>query len=462
MANHFDAKKLVLGGLLNEADTLSKKVISSYNPSALYKVNLEKMKAHGATYLEACAQFLGFVVRDNDKKLYQNQTILCDRMILKIESLFDIICDECDTTYRNEVSDEPLIVCRLCMQGCHNCDGMKEKTNAMKDLIDKNLLPPGGAWLCHACLEKNDLSLLPQKSQKAPTSSADPSAPTLEVIEEETTVEKEGERESPRRGRSDPSSQQPQTDENCDHMENICRDYVARKCPHGLTGKRVIDGKKCQFNHPPRCRRYCGFGEDKKLGCRRGKECKYYHPRLCRQSEISRSCMNRDCSFVHLKRTKRLPKLSNKPVMPTNLQNAPKQHEQPNKDPWPPLSQFSRVNSMASLSTPYPPTIENPAAKNRKIRNNSQSEKDYSFLEKLLENLKDGILSQMDSKIADLRDQMPSMIQESVLWNQQAPRSRHPSGTLPFPVPVQPPFQTQMTLAPQAAYTIPSYPGSCY
>ena len=93
MSNTFDAKKLVIGGLINEADALTQRVLKSYNPSALYKVNLEKMKAHNAAYLESCAQFLGFTVRDNDQKLYQNQTILCDRMILKIESLFDIHCD---------------------------------------------------------------------------------------------------------------------------------------------------------------------------------------------------------------------------------------------------------------------------------------------------------------------------------------------------------------------------------
>ena len=412
MANPFDAKKLVLGGLINGTDALTQKVLKSYNPSALYQVNLEKMKAHNAAYLESCAQFLGFTVRDNDQKLYQNQTILCDRMILRIEALFDIHCEDCESTYRNELADEPLLVCRLCMQGSHSCEGMRNKAAAFQDLKTQNLLPPGGAWLCHECSKKNNLSLFSSKTQQSSINSDEPSAPPLDAIEEEPSTEEDGERVSPRRNRNDSSteSQQSETQQQ-NHMHEICRDYIARKCPHGLTGKREINGRKCPFNHPPRCRRYCGYGEDKRLGCRRGTECKYFHPKLCRQSEISRSCMNGDCRFVHLKGTKRSPRDQSRSERTSTTQNAPRQN--PNKDPWPPLSQYSRVDSMASLTTPYPPTIDNPGAKNRKPRYNSQSERDNSaFLEKLLENLKDGIVNQMDSKIASLRDQIPSMIQE--------------------------------------------------
>lgn len=462
MSNPFEAKKLVLGGLLNEADALSKKVISSYNPSALYKVNLEKMKAHGAAYLESCAQYLGFIVRDNDKKLYQNQTILCDRMILKIESLFDIHCDECDSSYRNELTDDPPLVCQLCMQGCHSCDGMKQKAQALQELKDTNLLPPGGSWLCHACLKKNDLSLFTKP--KTASLNAEPSAPPLDVIEEE--VDEDGERVSPRRGRHDSDSvnQEAHPDDQ-EQPQNICSDYMQRKCPHGLTGKRLIDGKKCAFKHPPRCRRYCGFGEDKKLGCRRGKECKYLHPKLCRQSEISRTCMNRECSFVHLKKTKRPPKHPDVPERSHHQQNATERNRK--KDPWPAPARFSRassMNSMASLSTPYPPTVENPAGRSRKQRNNSQSDRDTAFLEKLLENLKDGIIDQMDTKMAELRDQIPSMVQESIMWNQQIPRSRQASGAGPQQVPIQTqvPFQTQMVIPHQTPFTMPTFPGSCF
>ena len=101
MADNTD-KKAVIGELLNTADENSKKVIASYSFSARYKANLAALKSYNAPILETCASYLGFKPRCQDnKKLYKNFTVLCDRIILKIESLFDIHLDECDTLYRN-------------------------------------------------------------------------------------------------------------------------------------------------------------------------------------------------------------------------------------------------------------------------------------------------------------------------------------------------------------------------
>ena len=96
-------------------------MLSSYNFAVSYKVNLDNMQKNNATLLEACATYLGFTVRENEKKLYKNQQVLCDKMILKIETLFDIDCALCKETYCNELTDEPLLKCRLCLQGSHNC-----------------------------------------------------------------------------------------------------------------------------------------------------------------------------------------------------------------------------------------------------------------------------------------------------------------------------------------------------
>ena len=92
--------KSVIGGLLNTADALTKKVISAYNPAVLYKTNLLNIKRHDAAHLEAAATYLGLTVRDDeDKKLYKNQEILSDRIILSIEALFETTCTECDEVY---------------------------------------------------------------------------------------------------------------------------------------------------------------------------------------------------------------------------------------------------------------------------------------------------------------------------------------------------------------------------
>ena len=81
--------RAVIGGLLNTCGPLCKKVIAAYSPSATYKANRANIKKFDANHLEDTAKFLKFKVRDeNDKKLYKNLTVLSDRIILKIESLF--------------------------------------------------------------------------------------------------------------------------------------------------------------------------------------------------------------------------------------------------------------------------------------------------------------------------------------------------------------------------------------
>ena len=107
-----DKKSLALGELLNrpEADSLAKKVIGAYKPNVMHSTNVANIKACKAAAVESCAKLLGFNVRDNDdKKLYKNLEILSDRVILKIESLFEILCDECHEEYQNTLEDDPVV-----------------------------------------------------------------------------------------------------------------------------------------------------------------------------------------------------------------------------------------------------------------------------------------------------------------------------------------------------------------
>ena len=447
-----DTKMLVLGGLMNKADPASKKVISTYSFAVSYKTNLEKMKAHGATELEACAKYLGFVVRDqDDKKLYQNKAILCDRMILKIESLFDILCDECNKEYRNQLEDVPLLKCRLCLQGSHNCDEMTAKAKALNELSEKGLLPSGSRWLCHECDKKNENDLKPPNNKvKKNATSGNTSEGQLEQIPEEGEQngedgydegDDENDRDSPRRNRENGKISEKSTKQG-----TICKDYTMRRCPHGLTGKRVHNGKVCPYKHPRRCRYFSSFGNDKKRGCKRGKDCNFFHPKLCRNSVTTRTCLNEECTFHHLKGTARktVAQANGSKTIPQGRPPIPPQSQfrlRPktqdfniHRENWPSLGQdLEKMGSLNSINTAYPPTIDNPRARPQRLRKESTSEKELAFLEKLLENMKDGILSQMDSKMAELREQIPALIQQEA-------RSRQPSG--------QGPPSTQMMLPP--------------
>ena len=235
-------------------------MLSSYSFAVTYKVNLDNMLKNNATLLEACATYLGFTVRENEteKKLYKNQRVLCDKMILKIETLFDIDCAMC-----KELTDEPLLKCRLCLQGSHNCEAMIEKAKALNQLIQDGTLPPGTSWQCFGCDKKNDTSLQQVLTSK-PTSSAEAA---LHPIKEEGEAEVE-------KNEDDANDRESPSLNSGDEVDVIYLDYakafdkvdhnilLAKAKRYGITGKTlqwlaeflknrlqtvVVEGEKSSF-----------------------------------------------------------------------------------------------------------------------------------------------------------------------------------------------------------------------
>ena len=84
----------------------------------------------------------------------------------------------------------------------------------------------------------------------------------------------------------------------------ICSKYKQEKCLHCIRGNKSVNGKECEFDHPKRCFKYCSFGATKD-GCKSGANCEYFRPTICKHSLSRRVCTNKDCTFVHLKGTKR-------------------------------------------------------------------------------------------------------------------------------------------------------------
>ena len=86
---------------------------------------------------------------------------------------------------------------------------------------------------------------------------------------------------------------------------NICQKYKSGKCPHGVRGNKLVNGSKCEKEHPKRCFKYCRYGDKHRHGCKEESSCEYFHPSLCKFSVQKRICTNKDCTFVHLKGTRR-------------------------------------------------------------------------------------------------------------------------------------------------------------
>ena len=105
----------------------------------------------------------------------------------------------------------------------------------------------------------------------------------------------------------------------------ICHLYKQGKCPHGKSGNRMINGQRCNFQHPRKCIKYCRFGSDKYQGCIG--TCEFFHPILCRNSVRYRQCYSYNCTFAHLAGTERYERHFSLPNQHSNNKSQSNQHE---------------------------------------------------------------------------------------------------------------------------------------
>ena len=110
----------------------------------------------------------------------------------------------------------------------------------------------------------------------------------------------------------------------------ICSKLKQGKCPHGITGKRLYQGKMCEYLHPKFCKKFTRHGSGGRLGCKKShSECLFYHPTLCRNSIKYRKCLNLNCTFTHLKGTVRREYASSQLFPPLQTYNAHENQLQP-------------------------------------------------------------------------------------------------------------------------------------
>ena len=79
---------------------------------------------------------------------------------------------------------------------------------------------------------------------------------------------------------------------------NICRDYLKASC---------TKAKSCKADHPKICENLLDHGLHKPYGCN-GKECHDLHPPMCKNSLKHNRCLNTNCTYYHIKGTKRKKK----------------------------------------------------------------------------------------------------------------------------------------------------------
>ena len=200
----------------------------------------------------------------------------------------------------------------------------------------------------------------------------------------------------------------------------ICEKYKKYNCPHGQHGLTEVDEEQCRYLHPKRCFKYTKAGNHSVHGCTKGNECEFYHPILCKYSVRYRRCLNPECTYTHLRFTKR------------NNRDRPEPGRQ-KFEPWasdedyrsPPNANIPRESSNVGQKqyskTPTPWKEKDPATSEATEHNNSPpkvDQPDITFLVKLvssmstdMQNFNRSITDQVKS-LQPVKQQMESIHQE--------------------------------------------------
>ena len=98
---------------------------------------------------------------------------------------------------------------------------------------------------------------------------------------------------------SSPRLEKAESAKKVSFQSTTCTFYKQNICKFG------ISGKGCQFFHPKMCQRLLSNGNNNRKGCNKDGKCNYFHPPMCRNSLNKRLCTNLDCSYMHIRGTKR-------------------------------------------------------------------------------------------------------------------------------------------------------------
>ena len=265
-------------------------------------------------------------------------------ILCRIQNLLPDDCGVCKNRYSIKLEECPLLECALCGQGVHrecwtkllplgpnvsNCT--YDNNIVMSEYVNPFKLP-GIHYICAACEEKT----IPRVEGKQQTSNKTdgPQPPKVNLLEEgsrnnESTDETDildpepasnVERNS-RIGQPILPIHGDATGGSSEKSASICRYFRRGTCRHGLRGT------ECKFSHPKMCRKYLQHGTRQPTGCNLGKRCKFFHPLMCMDSLRKSECYNDDCTYHHVKGTRRQPKHTKNQPGSTNHSSSPPSQE---------------------------------------------------------------------------------------------------------------------------------------
>ena len=241
------------------------------------------LKENFSTIYPESVKVLSIKVKNITKADLYNQLI--DFVIYSMPS-HCLKCDENFSPYSpdNSAEDDGEVRCFNCKVPAH------QKCYKMED-VTLHLV-----YLCQSCLEEKKETPI---REKAVSDSVRPDKPDTGESESENSSDEEDENQWVLKKKKSRKSKETPIKRHT--KDTICPLLIEGKCPHG------ISGKECDYKHKNICYKYCSFGSQDmhRGGCRFGEDCTYLHPTLCKNSVIMKTCLNENCTYAHLRYTKR-------------------------------------------------------------------------------------------------------------------------------------------------------------
>lgn len=296
----------ILAGLIVKADGDDSSdvcnCLRAYKLKSTQKSNETALNKFSKDVLINTLNFLN--VKDPIWKNCHKPDIL-NELICRIQNLLVDVCHVCNEQFATGIDDKSYLQCELCGQSFHqpcleSLLGDRFNEDMTKQDVQKILNPlnlNGLHYLCNFC----STNTIPETkmTNKVTVSKNSNQNTQLATISETHHNDKV----------VDLTNEVPWKE-----REDVCKRFLESRCPHGITGKRVTDGKTCDKFHPKVCKAYRKGGNNSRYGCSKGDDCDYFHPEMCPNSLNSHTCFELNCKFVwHLPHTARHKSNNNRP-----------------------------------------------------------------------------------------------------------------------------------------------------
>ena len=285
----------VLGDILGKATTSDiKDVIGKFDQLSSIDKNIKALLTFQREPLSETYKFLKSLGTDfpaQAANLNSNSRTKQDfarDIITFIDFLKPTQCLMCSENYVPTITDYQLEKsrCYICRRPCHS------------DCYAENNVDPdkGVFFVCSECLSIKAATELQSSLQHLHHQE-----PTIQDPNDKKT-------EEPAPPKTAPMHEEARTYIEPTHDVEDCPLYLKRICPHGLTGKRLIEGEPCPHRHRKLCKYFAATGPD---GCRFRNNCRFFHPTPCENSLKLQACYNKSCTNFHFSGTQRKAPASN-------------------------------------------------------------------------------------------------------------------------------------------------------